>query len=379
MSSPEFDVVVIGAGIVGASCAWHSADAGLRVAVVEAGAVAEGTTATNMGQVLVEDGSAAEFELTRYSVRLWHELAPTLPPEAELRPIGTVWVAENEAELQVAERRHRFYRHNGVRSELWDPEVLRREEPQLRPGLAGGLLVPDDLVVTASPVARMLIERTRSAGGVVYDHAPVRAISRGRADLAGGRVLSARHIVNAAGVAAPTLSPGVPVRPRKGHLVYTDPRPGFVRHQLIEVGYVGRVLDVRTDSISFNVQPRPGGELRIGSSRQLDRWDADVDPTVIEAMVVRTTEFLPALVGCPRLRTATGLRPASPDGLPLIGPWPWQEGVWLATGHEGLGITMSLATGRLIADQLAGRRTEIPLEPYLPSRVLSPSPGAAES
>lgn len=375
---PDVDVAIVGAGIVGASCAWYCTSAGLKVAVLEAAGLAEGTTATNMGQVLVEDGSAAEFALTRYSARLWHELAPELPPGAEYLPLGTVWVAETEQDLRIIERRHRFYQENGVRSELWGPERLRQEEPHLRAGLPGGLLVSDDVVVTASPVARLLLERVRSAGGIVRDHTPVHRLARGKVELVGGGQVVATHIVNAAGVASPRLSPGVPVRPRKGHLTYTDARPGFVRHQLIEVGYVGRALDVRTDSVSFNVQPRPGGDVRVGSSRQLDRWDSIVDPSVIRSMVDRATEFLPELRAFPLERAATGLRPASSDGLPLIGPWPPQDGVWLATGHEGLGITMSLATGCLVADQLVGRRSEIPVEPYLPRRVVGTSPDRAE-
>ena len=379
MTSPPIDVIVVGAGIVGASCAWACTRAGLRVAVLEAGGLAEGTTATNMGQVLVEDSSPAEFELTRYSARLWAELAPELPADAECRRIGTVWIATSETELRLLEQRHRFYRAHDVRSELWDSERLRREEPELRAGLAGGLLMPDDLVVTASPVARLLLARVRAGGGTVEDHTPVRALGPGRVVLADGRHLSADRIVNAAGVGAPQLSPGVPVRPRKGHLAYTDARPGLVHHQLIEVAYVGRVLDLRADSISFNVQPRPAGELRIGSSRQLDHWESAVEPGVVEGMFTRATEFLPGLAGAPIGRVETGLRPASSDGLPLIGPWPPQEGVWLATGHEGLGITMSLGTGRLVADQLTGRQSDIPIEPYLPRRVSHPTGAVSQT
>jgi D-hydroxyproline dehydrogenase subunit beta len=192
--------------------------------------------------------------------------------------------------------------------------------------------------------------------------------------LSGGAMITATHLVNASGVSAPALSPGVPVRPRKGHLAYTDTRPGFVRHQLIEMGYVHRAREVGSDSISFNVQPRPDGEIRIGSSRQLGVSDLAVDPVVLRAMIDRAIRYMPLLAEVPIVRTATGLRPASGDGLPLIGPWPLQDGVYLATGHEGLGITMALATGRLVADQLAGRASEIPIEPYLPSRILGGDP-----
>ncbi|MGC2288966.1 MAG: FAD-dependent oxidoreductase [Thermoplasmata archaeon] len=370
MTTSEFDVAIVGAGIIGASCASECTRAGLRVVVIESGEPGGGTTSTNMGQIIVEDGSEAEFLLTRFATRLWRELAPELPPDAEFQRLGTIWVATDEEEMRAVERRKRFYSAHGVPAEVLSAEALRREEPNLRPGLAGGLWMPDDSVVTATAVTRMLLDRVRTAGGQVRSGRRVEALETSGVRLSGGEVVTALHAINAAGVAAPSLSPGVPVRPRKGHLAYTDARPGFLHHQLIEMGYVRRAQDIGTDSISFNVQPRPGGEIRVGSSRQLGLTELAPDPNVIRSMTGRAAEYMPRLAGFPILRTATGLRPASSDGLPLIGPWPRQEGVFLATGHEGLGITMSLATGRLVADQLVGHRSEIPIEPYLPGRIL---------
>jgi len=380
MTSPEFDVAVVGAGIIGAGCAWECTRAGLRVVVIESGEPGGWTTSTNMGQIVVEDGSEPEFELTRFGAQLWRELGPELPPTAEFECIGTIWVAADEEEMNAVERRQRFYSAHGVRAEVLDDDALRREEPNLRPGLAGGLWMPDDAVVTGTPVTRALLDRVQAAGGRVRAGQRAEALLPSVVRLAGGEIVTATHLINAAGVAAPVLSPGAPVRPRKGHLAYTDARPGFVHHQLIEMGYVRRAQDVGTDSISFNVQPRPGGEIRVGSSRQLGVSERTVNPAVLQSMIDRAVEYMPKLAGFPIVRTAAGLRPASGDGLPLIGPWPPQESVYLAAGHEGLGITMALATGRLVADQLVGRTSEIPIEPYLPKRVLDgdgvpPRPG----
>jgi D-hydroxyproline dehydrogenase subunit beta len=370
---PAYDVAVIGAGIIGASCAWECTRAGLRVVVFESGEPGGGTTAINMGQILVEDGSEPEFVLTKYSAELWNELAPSLPSAAEFHRLGTIWVAADEKEMQAVERRSHFYSAYGVPAEVLDEEALRRKEPNLRPGLPGALWTPGDAVVTAAVVARELVARVQAAGGRVCAGQRVNALERSSVRLAGGETVSATSLVNAAGVASPTLSPGVPVRPRKGHLAYTDPRPGFVHHQLLEMGYVHRARDVGTDSISFNVQPRPGGEIRIGSSRQLGVSELAVDSSVIRSMVERAASYMPGLDEFPIVQTATGLRPASGDGLPLIGPWPPQESVYLATGHEGLGITMAMATGRILADQLSGRKSKIPTEPYLPKRAVSSS------
>lgn len=370
MKTPDFDVAIVGAGIIGASCAWEAARAGLRVVVVDAREPGTGTTAINMGQILVVDGSEPEFQLTRFGVKLWNELGPTLPPEAEFEHPGTIWVAASEGEMGIVERRQRFYSSRGVEAELLDADGLHQEEPHLRPGLVGGLKMPNDAVVDATQATRVLLGRMVQAGGRLVSTVGAQRLDPSGVLLEGGQLLGARHMVNAAGVDSPILSPGVPVQPRKGHLAITDQRPEFVRHALVEVGYVGRAHDVARDSVSFNVQPRPQGHVRIGSSRQLGVADPAVDPRVLHAMVKRASEYLPELAGFPLTRVYTGLRPASIDGLPLIGRWSPQERVYLATGHEGLGITMALATARLLVDQIVGRRSEIPIEPYLPARIL---------
>jgi glycine/D-amino acid oxidase-like deaminating enzyme len=162
--------------------------------------------------------------------------------------------------------------------------------------------------------------------------------------------------------------PGAPLRPRKGHLVITDRMPGLASHQLIELGYVKRAHDVGTDSVAFNVQPRATGQLLVGSSRQVDVASRDVDPVILRQMLDRCRNYMPALAGVPAIRTWTGLRAATPDGLPLVGPWPEMPGVWLATGHEGLGITTSLGTAELVAHGLCGAATAIDPLPFLPER-----------
>jgi len=172
----------------------------------------------------------------------------------------------------------------------------------------------------------------------------------------------------AAGTATRRLVPGVPLRPRKGHLVITDRVPGFASHQLIELGYVKRAHDVGTDSVAFNVQPRATGQLLIGSSRQVDVDSREVDPVILRTMLDRCREYMPGLAAVPALRTWTGLRAATPDGLPLVGPWPEMPGVWLATGHEGLGITTALGTAELVAHGLCGAATPLDPLPFLPAR-----------
>jgi glycine/D-amino acid oxidase-like deaminating enzyme len=186
-----------------------------------------------------------------------------------------------------------------------------------------------------------------------------------------GAELHAGRIVIACGAESANLVPGLPIRKRKGHLAITDRQPGLVRHQLVELGYLKSAHTVTADSVAFNVQPRRSGQILVGSSRQYGDEETAVNPAILAAMLERAKVYLPELGECVLVRTWTGFRAATPDKLPLIGPWPSDATVLLATGHEGLGITTSLGTARLIADQVMGARAEIPVAPYWPGRLFS--------
>jgi glycine/D-amino acid oxidase-like deaminating enzyme len=163
--------------------------------------------------------------------------------------------------------------------------------------------------------------------------------------------------------------PGLAVKKRKGHLTITDPYSGFIHHQLVELGYLKSAHSTPGDSVAFNVQPRKNGQVVVGSSRQYDVEGGEVDDAILLRMINRAAEYLPKLSKMSKVRVWTGFRPATPDNLPLIGPWPGDSTLFVAAGHEGLGITTSLATGRILADQIAGKKSAIPIEPYLPSRM----------
>jgi glycine/D-amino acid oxidase-like deaminating enzyme len=171
------------------------------------------------------------------------------------------------------------------------------------------------------------------------------------------------------------LLPDLPVRKRRGHLVITDRYPGFVRHQLVELGYLKSAHSVTADSVAFNVQPRTTGQLLIGSSREFGAEHAAINDALLAAMVARAQLFLPEIGDLQAIRVWTGFRAATPDKLPLIGPWPEDETLFLATGHEGLGITTSLATAKLLVAGMMGEKAEIAGEPYLPSRFFQGSVG----
>jgi len=369
MSKETYDVVIVGAGVVGAACADAFAERGLRVAVVDRDVVGSGATAAGMGHIVVMDDSDAQFALTYYSQRLWQEMRPELPDDVEYEPAGTIWVAADEEELAEVRRKREYYERRGVTVEVMDARQLSEAEPNLRDGLAGGLLVPGDAVLYPPCAARFLITRAQQRGARLRLGASVTQISEGSVRLNDGYEISAGIVVNAAGANSAALTAGIDVKKRKGHLVITDRYPGFVRHQLVELGYLKSAHSVSRDSVAFNVQPRRTGQVLIGSSRQFGAEHKEVDQSILASMVRRAQEYMPALGVMSAVRVWTGFRAATPDKLPLIGPCPGYESVYLATGHEGLGITTSLGTARILVDQVTGSKPEIAVEPYLPSRT----------
>jgi glycine/D-amino acid oxidase-like deaminating enzyme len=363
----RFDVLILGAGIVGCACARECARAGLRVGLVEPGPIAGEATSAAMGHIVVLDDSPAQLTLTAYARSLWTELAPQLPVSVEAAFPGTMWIATDEQELEALQAKQAVSAKAGIVAELLNAAQLAQSEPHLRPGLAGAMLVPNDGVLAPAAAAHFFFDQATQAGTVLlHGHAAVNA-SSGRVQLDEGSTYTAAHIVIATG-ADMRLAPSVPMQQRKGQLLLTVPSPGLLHHQIVELGYLRSAHQLTGESIAFNIQPRLTGEILIGSSRQSDNCDPAVDQPLLQRMVERAYTFMPALAGLATSRTWTGFRAATPDKIPYLGPTE-DSSILLAMGFEGLGITTAPAAGRLLLDHILHRPSAIDPTPYLPSRI----------
>jgi len=362
----DYDIAIIGAGIVGCACAREFALAGKRVAVVERDRPDGATTAAGMGHVVVLQDSPAQLALSRYSCSLWRELAPEFPPAVEYEARGTLWIAADDEELAEIHAKHAGYAAAGIRSVVMNARELAAAEPNLRSGLAGALLVPQDAVVLPPVAASYFLDEALKHGAVLLERQSVLQAEKGVLRLHGGAELCAEAIILAAGTDT-SLLPWLPIQERKGHLLLTAPCPGFLAHQVVELGYLKSAHQLAQDSVAFNVQPRRNGQLLVGSSRQYGNEDPAIDQPILDAMLERAYSYMPALRQVATARTWTGFRAATPDKLPLIGPTE-DPSLFLAAGFEGLGITSAPAAACLLADHILRRPSAIPLEPYLPAR-----------
>jgi glycine/D-amino acid oxidase-like deaminating enzyme len=224
------------------------------------------------------------------------------------------------------------------------------------------------MVLDPPSAATFFLQRATDKGARVITEQRVEQLGDSGIRLANGDVWQAGAYVNAAGWQAPRLTKCLPVAARKGHLVITRRKPGFIRHQLVELGYLQSAHQSTGSSVAFNVQPRRAGEVIVGASRQFGSEDTNVEKDIVRRMLDRATSYMPSLENLEGARARAGIRAATPDKLPLIGQVSGYDRVFAATGHEGLGITTSLATARLLVDGMLGRQSTISRHAYLPTQ-----------
>jgi D-hydroxyproline dehydrogenase subunit beta len=373
------DVVVIGAGMVGAACALALTRAGLSVTVLDRGPVGGGTTGAGEGNLLVSDKEPGpELDLALRSLALWRELADEFDGLIEYEPKGGVVVARDDAELSALNRFGAAQRRFGVQAEEVDPPGLRTLEPELVEGLAGGLHYPQDAQVMPSLAAAHLLRAATRAGARIHTYAEVTSIAR---DAAGAvSAVSTRQaristpcVVNAAGIwggeVAALAGSGLPVQPRRGFILVTAPLPPLIRHKVYAAAYVSDVASADAAlQTSAVVEGTKAGTVLIGASRERVGLDATLSVPVLQRLAAQAIELFPILVGVHAIRSYCGFRPYLPDHLPAIGPDPHVPGLYHACGHEGAGIGLAPATGELIAQLVIGAPAAVDPRPFAPGR-----------
>jgi D-hydroxyproline dehydrogenase subunit beta len=415
------DVVVIGAGMVGAATAAALAATGRRVLVVDRAGPLGGTTAAGEGNILVSDKlPGPELALALHSVALWRGFAAEVAetdgvsgvfgiPEAgglsggggffggglpgvgelsgdggfEFEAKGGVVAAHDEAQLAALLELAKRQRAAGVEVTALDPDGLGEAEPRIAPGLAGGAFYPQDSQVQPMQAALAFLRRARRGGAFVAGGADVLALERGPGGAVAGLVTSrgrvaAPVVVNAAGPwsgeVAARLGTSVPVRPRRGRILVTEPVPAVIRHKVYEADYVGAVeSDSAALQCSAVVEGTASGTVLVGSSRDVAGFSAAPDPAALAEMARRAVRLFPFLARVRAIRSYTGFRPASPDHLPVIGADAAVPGLFHATGHEGAGIGLAPATAELITALVTETAPPVDPAPFAPARFPGPA------
>jgi sarcosine oxidase subunit beta len=363
-------VVVVGAGVVGCSIAYHLARRGQRdVLVLERDAIGAGTTSKAAGGIRAQFATETEIRFSLESRRVFETFAEEFGVDPGYTKIGYLFLVADEADLRGFETRMALQRRLGVDVRRLAPEEAARLVPGLRvDDLVAAVWGPDDAMAGPAEVTDGFARRARALGARIVEGVEVTAIEQegGRVTAvrtAGGRVATP-VVVDAAGPAAARVARlagvTVPVHPRRRHIFYTEPFPELP-------GPVPLTTDRRSgfyfrkelDALLLS----PGDVTDVG-----DDLVAPVDWSMVEDVVPKAIHRLPALE---RARIAggwAGLRPLTPDDHAIIGPAPGVEGFFLAVGFCGHGFQHAPATGRLVAEWLLDGAPSMDLSLFAPGR-----------
>jgi len=370
------DVIIVGGGIIGCSIAFYLAKAGVRPLVLEKTSIAAEASSGGAGLLSAQahaDERGALFDLKLASRALYPALADELNErtdmDIEYRQIGHVVPAFSEEAAAAVRARVAWQAADGLPAHWLAADEAREYEPGLPAGVCGAGWFPEDNHINSTTATQALAGAVVRMGGALRVECPVADLVRDGDRITGVRTahesISAAEVVLAAGAwsgqfeAAAGLP--LPVFPAKGQIVMARlPKPAS-RHVVYEDVYV---------------IPRATGEHIIGSTVEYVGFDKRVTLEAIAGLLGDATRLVPGLRDAEMVASYGCLRPASADGLPLLGRVAGTPGLVVATGHFRNGILLAPITGALIADLIVRGRTTIPLAPFRPDRPfpLSPSP-----
>lgn len=373
-------IIIVGGGVIGSSIAYHLARQNAGVTLVESGDLASGSSGACDGLVFMQSKKPGiHLELALESLKRFQTLQRELPVDIEFRQSGGLVVIETGAELAAMETFVREQRAIGLDVRLLDRDETLATEPALSDRIAGATYSPLDGQVNPIRLCLGFGLAARQNGARILTRTRVSALMT-----AGGRVtgvetdkgtISGDIVVNATGAMAGLLEgpdrTGQVIRPRRGQIVVTRAAAPLLSHCLISAKYIAAKFDPSLAASSgegISMEQTDSGTLLLGSTREFAGFDRRTTLSGIRKILCQTATVLPQLARLSVIRTFAGLRPYTPDGMPLLGPVSRLDNLFMAAGHEGDGIALAPITGELMADYIMGKRPRIPLDAFSPDR-----------
>lgn len=377
----QAEIVVIGGGVVGTAVAAFLAQAGQDVALVERGDFPNDSSKRCDGHVVTYDSAPGFFSVfSKKAQDVFRDVVPLLPCDVDFEPEGLGLLVDDEQDMEALLETRDGKQKEGINVSFWDQAELRRREPFVADKVLGCLNFENDAKLNPMRLAFGLSELARQHRAQLHPGVHVRGIGT-----QGGNVthvetdsgtITANKVVLCAGVWTPELAGtagvSVPIRPRQGQILVTERTQGLVSQNYAEYGYLaakgGKVRKNVTQTmekygVAMVLEPTAAQTTLIGSSRRYVGLNTMSDPRVLQAMAQRAIHFFPRFRDVRAIRSYAGLRPCTPDGKPIISTCG-VGGLYIAAGHEGNGISLSLITGRLITQMICGQPTDVDVDAF---------------
>ncbi|NPV70376.1 MAG: FAD-binding oxidoreductase [Firmicutes bacterium] len=381
--SKAFDVIVVGGGVIGSSVTYYLSKEGFQVALFDRGDLASGTSSACDGNVLATDKMPGfDSQMTYKSQQLLAGLQDELAYDFEYRQPGSTLAVEDEGQAIVARDWTRRQREAGLPMRYIEGGEVHEDEPMIAPDIIGLVECKSDSSLYPMGLVYGFTLAAQRLGAEVHQFSEVRSILKDSTGAVKGVEASdgtyhAPRVVISAGVWTPavaaTAGVNVPIKPRKGHILVTESTFRIGRRKVMEFGYLMAKFggkekrrvepDMEKYGVALVFEPTMQGNYLIGSSREFVGFDTTCNESVLALLARRAVRFYPAMEDLHIVRSYAGLRPYTPDHLPIISPANGVSGLYVAAGHEGDGIGLAPITGKIVAEMLADRDTSMDLNP----------------
>ena len=375
-------IVIIGGGVIGTAIAHHLtlAKQNAQVTLIEAKDIAAGSSGACDGLVFMQSKKPGiHLSLAIESLKRFQSLQQELPVDIEFKQAGGMVIIENDAEYRAMEKFTKEQQENGLDVRLLDRSQTLEKEPFLSTDIQGASFSPLDGQVNPINLALGFALAAKRNHAQIVTQAQVLGIRTQNNRVTGVETtqgtFAADMVVNAAGSQAAQVSNMVdipiPIRPRRGQIVVTHAAAPILSCCMISAQYIAAKYDPSLADKAgegISMEQTDNGNLLLGSTREFVGFNKKNTIQGIEKIIKQTTTILPVLKQFQVIRTFAGLRPYTPDGLPLLGPVKRLEGFIMAAGHEGDGIALSPITGELMAAMLMEKSSRIPLDAFSPDR-----------
>ena len=380
----NYDAIVIGGGVIGTSVAYYLSKTGMKIALLERGDLASGTSSRCDGNVLISDKQPGlDTKMTYTTQLLLKELTKEIPAEKfDYYQRGSLYVVESEEEFQIASEFVKKQSEDGYPFRMMDKKEIHEDLPYLAEDIVGGVEIGCDGSLNPMTFSYQLTLQSIKLGLEVYNNSPVVDIELNSNEEIEAVVTKTerfltRKLINCAGVWAPFIGQmvniDIPIIPRQGQLLVAEKTFPVANRKIMEFGYMMAKFggenykrnispELEELGIAFVFEPTLSDNFLIGSSRAFVGFDTQVTIEVMKGLAKRAIRFFPILKDIHVVRAYAGLRPYVKDHLPIISKVEEVPGFYIAAGHEGDGICLSLLTGKLISQMLNKEETIVPTE-----------------
>ncbi|MCL5045237.1 MAG: FAD-binding oxidoreductase [Actinobacteria bacterium] len=387
MTFERTEVAVIGGGVIGTSIAFRLAQAGKKVVLLEKNDLATGSSGACDKCIFVQSKAPGiHLELALRSAEIYSGLSRELDYDIEYHPKGGMIAIENQEQMEVMEGVIARQREGGLDVRLLTGDEARRREPVLADHVVAAAHSPQDAEVNPFRLAHGFARAARKLGAKILNHTEVKGIGVengwAKTVITDRGEIRAGVIINAAGVWAPLIGQMVgleiPIKPRRGQILVTEPVPQMIGSVFLDARYIVVKYNPSLARNADTVEGRLGvalslgqtdsGNILVGACREFVGYDLGTTHEALTAISRNALRIAAGLRGFRIIRAFAGLRPYTPDGLPILGYVDGVKGFVMAAGHEGDGIALAAITGKLISELVVSGQASVSLEPFRLSR-----------